>query len=400
MSRVRLDKQIKSRVALAEMVKTITDARELIKDEQFDDALGKLGAARNAAKVLARDLDVSREVAEINALIEQAEQAREKAEAAAEKARREDALAIAQREKERIQELEDQRIARLFADAKRLFEDTRYLLAANKAEEILKIDPRNEAVKAFRQKCHDKQVEADLAWYEKTKKEETAAMWRAVRKQAIPFYQIEPLYPDNWDEIRRRTAGVSIEAEAEEEAKWRQELERKLEEPISFDFIATPLDDVVAFLRNLKKVNIVVDKAAVQNRGGLDVTLRLDKVKFRDALAWILRLLNLGYTLEDGTIYISTKEKIEASKKVVTRYYDVTDLTVELKDFKPNVRAISNADLDDDNFDDIFAEDDKGDGERETFTGDSLVEFIKSVIAPGSWDEVLGGGGGLGGIDI
>jgi tetratricopeptide (TPR) repeat protein len=399
LDRVRQVRVIKQKYALAEMVKTISDARERLKEDQFEAALTKLTSARNAAKVLARDIDVSREVAEINSLITQAEEAREKSEAEAEKARREKALAVAKQAQKEIEQLQEQRVARLFEDAEQLFEDTRYLQAAKKAEEILKIEPRNEAVQAFLAKCHEKQVEADLEWYAKTKKQETAAMWREVRKQAIPFYQSDPLYPDDWDEIRRRTAGVTIEDEGQEDAKWRRELEAKLEEPISFDFIATPLDDVVAFLRNLKKVNIVVDKAAVADRGALDVTLRLDKVKFRDALAWILRLLNLSYTLENGTIYISTKEKIEETKKTIIRYYDVSDLTNEPRNFKPNIRAISNADLEDQDFDDIFEENDDADLDPKTFTGESLVEFIKSVIAPGTWDVVPGGGGGLG-IDL
>jgi len=81
-----------------------------------------------------------------------------------------------------------------------------------------------------------------------------------------------------------------------------------LEEPISFDFIATPLDDILSFLRGLKKVNIVADQTVVGKGDGRDVTLRLEKVRFRDALAWITRRVNLQYTVLDRAIFVSTEE--------------------------------------------------------------------------------------------
>ena len=111
----------------------------------------------------------------------------------------------------------------------------------------------------------------------------------------------------------------------------------KLNEPVSFDCIATPLDDVVAFLGNLKGVNIVVDKKAIEGRKDLDVTLRLDKVAFRDALAWICRDLDLGYTVRGGAIFISTPDdRLLPRGKTVTRFYDVTDLTIDVRDFRPD----------------------------------------------------------------
>jgi hypothetical protein len=387
-------KRVDVGVAVADLRETVDDAKELLNEDKYDGALEKLEAAQSSAKVLARYVNVSRELSEINALMDRAAAAKKKAAEAARRREREQALELARREEKRLKDLQEQRVERLFSDAKELYQDTRYLLAAKKAEEILKIEPRNAEVQAFRDKCYQMQRAEDVRWYERTKKIETDTTWRQVRKLAIPFSQVDPIYPDDWDEKRKRTAGVQIEQESPEEAKWKRELQAKLQEPVSFDFIATPLEDVVSFLRNLKNVNIVVDKQAVADRGGqLDVTLRLNDVKFEDALEWILRLVNLKYTLENGAIYVSTQEKIGESQKTVTRYYDVTDLTVEIRNFKPNVKAISNADLDVDDMQDIFAEEGGEDeAKQDTFTGESLVEFIKEVIAPGTWKEVAGGG--------
>ena len=391
----RTRRMVQLQLARRELRKAILDAKQLINAKSYDAALGKLDAARDSGKVLAARIDVSRELAEIKTLYDTAQAARDRATKEEEEKKLEKARAIADSDRVRLLSLYQQRITRLFEDAKRLFDQTRYLLAAAKADEILKIDPRNKEVIAFRDKCYEARVAQELAWYDQTKKRETDEAWRIVRSLSIPFTQVMPVYPDDWDEKRKRTAGVEIEAESPEDAKWKKDLNVILEQPISFDFIATPLDDVVAFLRNLKQVNIVVDKKSVAELGGgLDVTLRLEKVKFKDALEWVLRLINLKYTLQNGVIFISTKEKIGATTQTVTRFYDVTDLTIEIRNFTPNVKAISNANLDDiEEMDDIFNEEPAEDEERaDTFTGESLVEFIKSVIAPGTWEDIGGAG--------
>ena len=389
----RTRRLVQLQFALNNVRKAVLDAKQLINAKSYDAALGKLDAARDSGKVLAARIDVSRELAEIKTLYDTAQAARDKATKEEEVKKLEKARAIADSDRVRLLSLYQQRITRLFQDAKRLYDQTRYLLAAAKADEILKIDPRNKEVIAFRDKCYEARVAQELAWYDRTKKRETDEAWRIVRSLAIPFTDVMPLYPDDWDEKRKRTAGIEIEAESPEDAKWKKELNATLEKPISFDFIATPLEDVVAFLRNLLGVNIVVDKKSVAELGGgLDVTLRLEKVKSKDAIEWVLRLINLKYTLQNGVIFISTKEKIGQTTKTVTRFYDVTDLTVEIRNFKPNVKAISNANLDDiEEMDDIFNEEPAEDEERaDMFTGESLVEFIKSVIAPGTWEDIGG----------
>ena len=391
--RVRKERVVRLHYDYAVMLKAVSDAKDLLKEADYEEALKKLESALDMSKLLSRDLNVRREQAEIKALIENAHTARVKAEEVEKRKRIDAAKSLAEAEGKRLEELQDRRITRLFEDAKELYQQTRYLLAAKKAEEILKMDPRNKEVIAFRAKCHEEQRVEDVAWYDRTKVVETDRTWRVVRTMSIPFTQVPPLYPDDWDEKKKRTAGVSIETDSEEDAKWKKELLTRLEEPVSFDFIATPLDDVVAFLRNLKKVNIVVDKKATAARDNLDVTLKLDKVPFKDALSWVLRLLELKYALEDGAIYISTKDVIDKNKKTITSYYDVTDLTVEIRNFQPNLQAISNEDIGDaEEMQDIFGGDDDDDDQKDNFTGQSLVEFIKSVIAPDSWADVAGGG--------
>jgi hypothetical protein len=137
---------------------------------------------------------------------------------------------------------------------------------------------------------------------------------RSTRRLAIPRKPVNPLYAADWDEKTRRTAGVTSRGKGlPERTRWRQETEAAMDSEVSLDLIATPLDDVVAFLRALKKINIVIDPAVKKTGRNLDVTLKLDKVKFRNALGWILRLLDLRYTVQDGAIFITTKSRVRGA---------------------------------------------------------------------------------------
>ncbi|MFO7900624.1 MAG: hypothetical protein R6V58_16380, partial [Planctomycetota bacterium] len=75
-------------------------------------------------------------------------------------------------------------------------------------------------------------------------------------------------------------------------------------------------------------------------------------------------------------------------RKTVTRYYDVSDLTIKINDFKPNLKALTQEGGDEGKIPDLFERDELAAAEEEpdTFTGQELVDFIKRVIAPGSWE--------------
>lgn len=377
----------------ARMLRAVVNAKQFIRNKDYANALTRLDEARNLAKVLSTRLDVSVPQAEIEQLAAQAGKEQAEAAALAEQRKREQAKEIEMEDSRKDADLQNRRFEALFDRAKANYQDKRYVDALRMAKELLKLDPRNAEVLAFRDMCYSEQTVSDRAEYERNQEVETAATWLQVRTQSIPYTSPYPVYPDNWEEIKKRTAGIEIEQGGAEDAEWKRPLEQALEKPISFDFIATPLDDVVAFLRTMMKVNIVVDRKAVEGRD-LDVTLKQQDVKFKNALDWIVRLLEMNYTLQDGAIFISTTERIGATKKTATKFYDVTDLTLEIRDFKPNLAAISNQTSTDDTIADIFSEDATGtDQEKDRFTGDSLVEFIKWVIAPGTWDEGPGGGG-------
>ena len=122
---------------------------------------------------------------------------------------------------------------------------------------------------------------------------------------------------------RRRANRLARELLRAPEAE--KDIAAALAEPVSFDFIATPLADVLAFLRNLKKIDIVVDQRTVPRLGDLDITLKLEKVPLRDALDWVLRLCDLGYDVRDGVVFVSTKQGLQEHELARPVVYDAAE---------------------------------------------------------------------------
>ena len=128
---------------------------------------------------------------------------------------------------------------------------------------------------------------------------------------------------------RRAARPRRLITDQEPEPEWQKEIRAQLEKRISFDFVDTPLADVVAFLTNLTNTNMVLDPAAVEG-DDVPVTLKVSDMKLVSALDWILRLVNLTYTFSDEAIFISTPARIQSlpsvrNKQIVFRVYDLRE---------------------------------------------------------------------------
>lgn len=137
-----------------------------------------------------------------------------------------------------------------------------------------------------------------------------------------------------------------------------------LEEKAQLDFVETPLADVVAFFEYAHRVEIEVDRKALDEVGiGVDtpITKALKGVTLRSALNLVLRDLDLTWTINDEVLLITTRDAAE--QMMLTRIYDVGDLVT----FR-TVRGQTCQDF------------------------DSLIAAITSSIEPESWEEVGGAG--------
>jgi hypothetical protein len=90
------------------------------------------------------------------------------------------------------------------------------------------------------------------------------------------------------------------------------------------DFTETPLSEVLAYLADKFDVQVYLEPVPLRDAGidptSFPVTLHLKHVKVQMLLDLILRQHNLGYTIRDGIVFISTNDWL--NRQVETRVYD------------------------------------------------------------------------------
>jgi serpin B len=134
-------------------------------------------------------------------------------------------------------------------------------------------------------------------------------------------------------------------------------IEQALDAPCALDVDKTPLGELCAKIAHKHKVRVFIDAKALEDAGQNDqVELSWDapELKLRSALNQLLGQLGLAWTIRDESLVISTHEKL--SQRLELRVYEVADLIDE-----------------DDHI-------------------DSLIDGIKSTVAPTSWNDVGGPG--------
>jgi hypothetical protein len=145
-----------------------------------------------------------------------------------------------------------------------------------------------------------------------------------------------------------------------------QKIEQELEKPTQLEFIETPLQDVIDYLKKRHGIEIQVDRKALDDVGldpsTLPITKNLKGLSLRSALRLTLHALDLTYLVQDEVLLITTPEEAEA--RLTTKFYPVADL--------------------------IGSHDEN----REKGQRDELIHAITTTVEPTSW-LLVGGPGSI-----
>jgi hypothetical protein len=134
-----------------------------------------------------------------------------------------------------------------------------------------------------------------------------------------------------------------------------------LKQPISLEFINSPLADVMLWISHNTKLDIEIDRREISN-AGLDratITFSAREVPLESGLRRMLSQVELDFVVREGFLLVSTEDAI--AEILETKTYDVSDLVSPV-----------------------------------TTTGqispqcEALAESITSTIHPTTWDEVGG----------
>jgi hypothetical protein len=143
-----------------------------------------------------------------------------------------------------------------------------------------------------------------------------------------------------------------------------ERIEKALGQPATFEFFDTPLTDVVEALREASKINVVLDRRALEEIGipaDAGISFQISNVSLQSALNLMLGQLDLTWTIQDEVLLITTPEGAE--ERLITKVYDVADLVI--------CRDASG---------ELWAD------------YDTLIHLIKWTIEPATWDHVGGAG--------
>jgi hypothetical protein len=127
-------------------------------------------------------------------------------------------------------------------------------------------------------------------------------------------------------EARAKAEQVSASQVAGPQSR-EEAIRRALAKPVKLEFNKTPLLNVVAVLKRKAGIQIVIDTKALDDVGiGSDapVTVQVADIKLRSALDFMLRPLELTWTIAHEVLLITTPE--EADTMLFTKVYDVSDL--------------------------------------------------------------------------
>ena len=125
-------------------------------------------------------------------------------------------------------------------------------------------------------------------------------------------------------------AEVPAAAMRDEEEARNADLEAQLRKPLECNFIEMTIDDAIQYIQDIAQIPLMVDRRAIQaaeesgNRQPAlerSISLRLSNVQARTILEIVLEWGNLGYSIRDGILVITTAERAHE-----IRVYNVRDL--------------------------------------------------------------------------
>ncbi|HIQ22211.1 MAG TPA: tetratricopeptide repeat protein, partial [Planctomycetes bacterium] len=145
-------------------------------------------------------------------------------------------------------------------------------------------------------------------------------------------------------------------------------IQAALDSPTAFQFQDTPLDDAIDYLQRLHRIEIRLDRRALEAVGlseDTPITQTASGITLRSALDLILDQLDLDFVIHNEVLLITTPEQLETEEFQTTVVYPVTDL-VRFRD-----------------------------EEGKTWSDfQSLIDAIQTTVQPDTWD-VVGGPGSI-----
>ena len=300
-----------------------------------------------------------------------------------------EALQSEERQTARQQEL---RIDNLLMAATNAFDRADYEMAEELAQGVLDIDQHDIQAQQILDASQDAAREyADRIFIQKRREEFNR--WRnEMERVRIPTADtfIDP-DSDYWAEISAKRGSQRSLGLAAPDPE-RVALEKLLEDTrmAGVDYEERTIVEVANNISFQYDIPVTVDPEVVQDLDDIAEFVNITGLRDISVKAFLNVLVeqvgeDLVWTVRNGRVYITTKEKARA--KPILRVHPIHDLTFKRTDFKgPNIRSLAlPGEAGDDNETTIF------NSELESIQiiePEEILNLVQENIAPGSWDEV------------
>jgi type II secretory pathway component GspD/PulD (secretin)/tetratricopeptide (TPR) repeat protein len=252
---------------------------------------------------------------------------------------RREALKVETVRRQQDQQERDKKLAQLWQRTTELRKSMQFNEAIQILEKIIAIDPNDERAQRWKD---------DLLFLEAQERQvkvrgtrEGSAVEALVDVEEATIQPGEKVngedkflrYPSakKWKELTelRRELIKAVQAEP----KGVSETRKKLGDEIDLDFERTSLDNVLKYISELQKVNIVISPDIGVE--GIDLSSRLVDLKVKrvsiEAVFGLILGADLGYKVESGYVLVTTRTKLQQNLPIVI--YPVQDLIAVIPDY-------------------------------------------------------------------
>jgi len=231
--------------------------------------------------------------------------------------------------KSKDEENRREQISTLMAQCKKLMSDGKYAEAQRVAEKAHAIDPTDAGVDIVREMAiRERRVHDEERITRNNEEGVAGALQDMEASKYLNVGNNKPVAFDGDFAAKSRSRLDRLYKHIREQKKEEFPSNSRMGSTVSIDFRNKPLIEALDELRALSGLNIWVDVQALQYEGideKAPVSATLTGVSLKTALDYILRNIQLTYTIKDGIITITTRQARAVSTKV-TKHYPVHDL--------------------------------------------------------------------------
>lgn len=357
--------------------------------ERFEEAENEFNAVIQKLKWVPYDIGMNDQLEQAKQRAKDARERQKERQAILDKMRHDAAMEEAARREQLERTRMRERIKELMEIALQHYDNRRFRKCELVCDEILNLVPKFRPAQELKEDAGRADISQAYEKFLEMRRERFKSMREDMLECEIPYAENQKVrFPDadEWRRIVERSSNLSLnKGPSIKEDDEVLAIKAKLETTkIDLDFTDSTLYDIVDFIQEFAKINIVIS-AEVRKEGIPDkkISFAVKDLVLKHVLRLLLQQYDLGYTFENRVLLI-TEPKL-AEGKPVLEVHDVRDLLGKIPDFPgPSLDLATTGEGGGGAPTTTFA---PPESEESVVSAEQLETLIKQNISPQSWTE-------------